>query len=70
MKGKAKMDMKAALTFACLNMKKLALMMYRMDPNKGVFTRLFAKIHKKFDFLLNLIKISKPRKKFLGLSSL
>ena len=70
MKGKAKMDMKAALTFACLNMKKLALMMYRMDPNKEVFTRLFAKIHRKFDFLLNLIKTSKPRKKFLGLSSL
>ena len=64
------MNMKAALTFACLNMKKLALMMYRMDPNKDVFTRLFTKIHKNFEFLLNLIKISKPRKKFLGLLSL
>ena len=70
MKGKAKMDMKAALTFACLNMKKLALMMYRIDPNKEIFTHLFAKIHKNFEILLNLIKISKPRKNFLGLSSL
>lgn len=70
MKGIQKMEMKAALTFACLNMKKLALMMYRMDPNKEVFTRLFSKIHKNFETLLNLIKISKPRKKFLGLSSL
>lgn len=30
MKGKAKMDMKTALTFTCSNMKKLALMMYNM----------------------------------------
>ena len=70
MKGIQKMEMKAALTFACLNMKKLALMMYRMDPNKEVLTRLFSKIHKNFETLLNLIKISKPRNFFLGLSSL
>lgn len=34
MRGLLKMEMKAALTFACMNMKKLALMCYRLDPNK------------------------------------
>ena len=44
--------------------------MYRMDPNKDISTRLFAKTNKKLEVILNLIKLSKPREKFLGLSSL
>ncbi|HGI1340682.1 TPA: IS1182 family transposase [Streptococcus pyogenes] len=36
MKGIQKMQMKAALTFACLNMKKLAKMLWKMDPNGGL----------------------------------
>ena len=42
--GKAKMRMKAALTFVCLNMKKLAKLLYRLDKNGGdypLFTKIF-----------------------------
>ena len=42
--GKAKMSMKAALTFACLNMKKLAKLLDRLDKNGGdspLFTKIF-----------------------------
>lgn len=35
MVGKAKMSMKAALTFTCLNMKKLAKLLDRLDHNGG-----------------------------------
>ena len=37
MKGLAKMRMKSALTFACMNMKKLANMLWKMDPNRVFF---------------------------------
>ena len=36
MRDLLKMEMKAALTFACMNIKKLALMCYRLDPNKSL----------------------------------
>ena len=35
--GKAKMIMKAALTFACLNMKKLAKLLDRFEGDGGEF---------------------------------
>ena len=34
MKGLAKMRMKIALAFACMNMKKLANILWNMDPNR------------------------------------
>lgn len=37
MKGLAKMRMKSALTFACMNMKKLANILWNMDPNRVFF---------------------------------
>ena len=30
------LEMKAALTFACINMKKLAILLYKLDPNKDL----------------------------------
>ena len=44
---KAKMSMKAALNFACLNMKKLAKLLNRLDNNG----RNFPSISKKFTLL-------------------
>lgn len=44
---KAKMSMKAALTFACLNMKKLAKLLNRLDNNG----RNFPSISKNFTLL-------------------
>ena len=35
--GKEKMSMKAALTFACLNIKKLAKLLDRLDGDGGNF---------------------------------
>ena len=40
MKGLAKMRMKSALTFACMNMKKLANILWNMDPNRVFFIAL------------------------------
>ena len=34
--GLAKMEMKAALTIACINMKILAILLYKLDPNKDL----------------------------------
>ena len=45
--GKAKMSMKAALTFACVNMKKLAKLLDRLDNNGGDFSP----INKEFTLL-------------------
>lgn len=42
MKGKEKMVMKVGLTFACLNMKKLANMLYERDRKNGRFFRIFS----------------------------
>lgn len=53
--GKAKMSMKAALTFACLNMKKLAKLLDRLDGDGGDFP-LFTKIFNiLFENLINLL---------------
>ena len=34
--GLAKMEMKAAFTIACINMKILAILLYKLDPNKDL----------------------------------
>lgn len=64
MKGIAKMEMKAALTFACLNMKKLALLLYQIDPEKG---GLLAKI---LHFAAKTLKKQKDRQTHLFLVGL
>ena len=60
--GKAKMSMKAALTFACVNMKKLAKLLDRIDKNGGdipPFTEGFASLFKKLIYLkINIKKAS------------
>ncbi|MEE0742558.1 MAG: IS5/IS1182 family transposase, partial [Emergencia sp.] len=42
MKGKEKMVMKVGLTFACLNMKKLANMLYERERKNGRFSHIFS----------------------------
>ena len=60
--GKAKMSMKAALTFACLNMKKLAKLLDRLDKNGGydpLFTKIFTLLFEKsIYFRINTKKAS------------
>ena len=60
--GKAKMSMKAALTFTCLNMKKLAKLLDRLDINGGdvpPFTEVFASlIEKLISIRINIGKAS------------
>ena len=60
--GKAKMSMKAALTFTCLNMKKLAKLLDRLDKNGGnfpPFTKIFIiLIEKSINFRTNIEKTS------------
>lgn len=34
--GLVKIEMKASLTFACINMKKLSILLYKLDPNKDL----------------------------------
>ncbi|MEQ3354186.1 hypothetical protein AAA081_07770, partial [Aedoeadaptatus acetigenes] len=43
-----KMDLKAVLTFACMNMKKLALMMDRKDRDGGGDGPSFADLWRKY----------------------
>lgn len=43
--GKARMEMKAGLTFACMNLKKLAKMKQKLGLFKKMFYCLFVKIH-------------------------
>ena len=53
--GKAKMSMKAALTFACLNMKKLAKLLDKLDKNGGdfpKFTKIFTLLYENLTNLL------------------
>ena len=61
--GKAKMSMKAALAFACLNMKKLAKLLDRLDKNGGnfpPFTKIFIILFEKsINFRKNIEKTSK-----------
>lgn len=52
MVGKARMEMKTALTFACMNLKKLAKMKQKM----GLLNK------QKYDFLLEIITKSKKRR--------
>ena len=47
----AKMEMKAALTFACINMKKLVILLYKLDPNKDLT------LNKLTTFLINTLKM-------------
>ena len=50
--GKAKMEMKVSLTFACLNLKKLANMLDMRDKNpriKAIFCKIMANIEKIFE---------------------
>ncbi|MCU6787303.1 hypothetical protein OCV31_08725, partial [Aedoeadaptatus acetigenes] len=47
-RGRKKMDLKAVLTFACMNMKKLALMMDRRDRERGNCGPSFADLWKKY----------------------
>lgn len=64
------MEMKAALTFLCMNMKKLALMCYRLDLNKQLRgTNPQKDSHLKLK-IIYLYKKDKPRRFFLALSSL
>lgn len=51
-KGKAKMQIKALLTFACLNMKKLANMMSKLGRKRPNFL-IFREIYIKFKILIN-----------------
>ena len=51
-KGKAKMQIKALLTFACQNMKKLANMMSKLGKKRPNFL-IFREIYIKFKILIN-----------------
>lgn len=62
--GLAKMEMKAALTFACINMKKLAILLYKLDPNKDLT------LDKLKIFLVNILRMQQTQKLFLGLSTI
>jgi len=56
--GKARMRMKVGLTFACMNMKKLAMMLQKTG-------KLLGKTKTFFDILINLFKKS-PKKNAIG----
>lgn len=62
--GLAKMEMKAALTFAYINMKKLAILLYKLDPNKDLM------LNKLRIFLMNILKMQQTQEIFLGLSTI
>ena len=67
MKGLAKMRMKSALTFACMNMKKLANILWKMDPNRVFFNVIKAKLHINKDKLqigLGFVFSLKPANRF------
>ena len=51
MKGLAKMRMKSALTFTCMNMKKLASILWKMDSKRVFFNAIKAVIKKNKDKL-------------------
>ncbi len=52
--GKTKMSMKAALTFTCLNMKKLAKLLDRLDSNEGGIPTIFDKFTLFFEKIIIL----------------
>ncbi len=49
--GKARMTMKAALTFTCINLKKLARMLGDNPSNNGFFSHFFSFLSSLLDFL-------------------
>ncbi|KXB70058.1 hypothetical protein HMPREF1864_01206, partial [Peptoniphilus sp. DNF00840] len=53
-----------ALTFACINMKKLAILLYKLDPNKDLT------LNKLTTFLINTLKMQQTQEIFLGLSTI
>ena len=60
MYGKARMEMKVGLTFACMNLKKLAKMIQRTGLKEGIFASFYRIIE---------IFIPSKRKMVLGLTS-
>lgn len=67
--GKAKMDMKAALTYACLNMKKLAFLLdKRYTEDSPTSPTGSGKLSSTVNSLIDCI-CKKPRNIFLGLST-
>ena len=60
MYGKARMEMKVGLTFACMNLKKLAKMIQRTGLKEGIFASFYRIIE---------IFIPSKRKMVLGLAS-
>lgn len=54
--GNERMKMKAALTFACMNLKKMARIMGRKPDNSGHFCAYFSAI---CDMLISRMKIAK-----------
>ena len=56
--GKAKMSMKAALTFACLNMKKLAKLLDKSEDNGGKFSQFTILFEKLIYLRINIKKAS------------
>lgn len=71
MKGIQKMKMKAALTFACLNMKKLAKMLWKIDPYGALLIGKTLKFYINLrNYLKNLINIeTNPGKAWVCLHS-
>lgn len=45
MKGKARMELKVGLTFACMNLKKLAEMLHKRALKEHIFCIIFEKMH-------------------------
>ena len=64
MKGIQKMEMKAALTFACLNLKKLAKMLWKIDPNGGLLLKKTSKFYINLKIYLKNIIFTKQTQEF------
>ena len=45
MKGKARMELKVGLTFACMNLKKLAEMLHKRALKEHIFCIILGKMH-------------------------
>ena len=64
MYGKTRMEMKVGLTFACMNLKKLAKIIHKRSMKNGTFSCLF----KFIEYLIDIQSVNK-RKVVLGLAS-
>ena len=62
MHGKSRMEMKVGMTFACINLKKLAKMKFKKGKNRDLILLFFAKIEE------NLKKMILKRKIALALA--